>query len=172
MERFDELNRAYRWGFGYNALAGGLGALTGINYGDLAYMYRTPWTGDLASDYTVRLSFNDLMRSYQLKQINFRFNINTHRLVVLGRTPLNDVYVQVYAKIPYEEAYDDPWVRKYIIAKVKRHVGRSLGLFTANIVGGTTINASLYTSEADKDIEECQTYFSKINSPDWFIISH
>lgn len=38
-----------------------------------------------------------------------------------------------------------------------------MSVFSANLVGGVTINMSSYTEEANKDIDACKEWFTKLN---------
>lgn len=135
-------------------------------------LYLTPWSSDTVAYRTIQWSTWDLMRSFQLSGIQFDFNQNTHRVVIKGRTPYSDVFVDAISKIPAESAYEDPWVRRWLIAKAKIQAGRIMGLYQGTLLGGATINHTMLTSEGENEITKIETYFKEINSPDYFIMTN
>lgn len=133
-------------------------------------LYMSPWSTDTIAFNTVRMSTWDLLRSFALTDINYNFNLNTHQIVVTGRTPERPVFVSAIATIPEESAYEDPYVQLWISAKAKLHLARALGVFQAQLVGGATINTAVLTESANAEIQECKDYFKGINAPDYFMM--
>lgn len=127
--------------------------------------------GDLIASKTIQWSVWDQMKNFILKDIQFKFNPITHRLLVLGHDPQKNVFVNFFVKVAQEEIWEDPWVRKWICAKAKKQMAKVLGLFTATLLGGVQINYQLLQTEADAEITECKEWFDKCNVPDWFIDS-
>lgn len=167
--RFMELNNSnYGLTYGLADMQMGPTSALGSNMG----LYASPWSTDTIMFNTARWSTWDLMRSFSLTDINYNFNLNTHQIVVTGRTPQRDVFVSAIAKIPEESAYEDPYVQMWISAKAKQHLARTLGLFTTTLIGGTTVNTSILTESANSELEECKAYFKGINAPDYFILTN
>lgn len=135
-------------------------------------MYLSPWSTDTVAFNTVRWSVWDLLRSFALTDINYNFNLNTHRIIVTGRTPYNPVFVSAIATIPEESAYEDPYVQLWLGAKAKQHLARTLGLMTPTLLGGTQINVSVLTEPANAEIQECKDYFKGINAPDYMVMTN
>lgn len=125
--------------------------------------------GDLIASKTIQWGMWDQMKSFILKDIQFKFNPNTHRLLILGHDPQNNVFMNVFVKVPDNELWEDPWVRKWVCAKAKKQMAKALGLFTTTLLGGTQINHQMLQSEAESDITECKEFFDKGNAPDWFL---
>lgn len=148
----------------------------GINDPDLSFdrlmasdLYLTPLSSDQITYRTIQWSFWDLARSYNLVDINHDFNPNTHRLRITGRTPTDSLFVLAMDHIPEEDAYEDTVVFEWMIAKAKISLGRILGAFNYNLVGGVTINFDLWKSEGQEKITELTEKIKSDDVPDWFL---
>ena len=86
----------------------------------------------------------------------------------MGHDPQCNVYCELAVKVPETELWEDPWVKQWIAAKCKLQVAKKIGTFTTTLIGGVTVNTSLYTEEANKDIEDCQKYFDELLKSDQF----
>lgn len=137
-----------------------------------ADMYMSPWSSSDTITYrTIQFSYWDLLRSYTLTDISFEFNPNTHKLKITGRTPNKPVLIRAYTKIPIENLYDDPLFQRWVIAKCKISMGRILGTFTVNLVGGVSVNADMWKSEGQEELTELKEKMKTDNAPSWFLTS-
>lgn len=147
----------------------------GINDPDLSFdrvvaadMYLAPWSSDTITYRTMQWSFWDLTKSFNLIDVQHDFNINTHRLFILGRTPCRSLFVVTKNKIELEKLFEDPIFQKWVMAKAKIQLSKIIGLFNYNLIGGVTINYSLYSEEGKSEITELKQYITDNNPPDWF----
>ena len=85
-----------------------------------ADLYLTPLSSDQITYRTIQWSFWDLSRAFNLRDIQFSYNLNTHRLVITGRDPDQSLFITTMDRIPEAELYDDPLVIKWMIAKAKQ----------------------------------------------------
>lgn len=134
-----------------------------------ADLYLSPWSSDTITYRTIQWSFWDLTRSFILTDIQHKFNPNTHRLQVIGREPVNPVFVEGISKIPIEDLYEDHIFQRWCIAKTKMQLGKLLGTFQFNLIGGITVNYNLYSDEGKSELEELKQMIKDKDSPDWFI---
>lgn len=135
-----------------------------------ADMYLSPWSSsDTVTYRTIQYSYWDLLRSYILTDISFDFNPNTHKLKVTGRTPDRAVLIRAYTKIPLENLYNDPLFQRWVIAKCKISMGRILGTFTVNLIGGVTVNADMWKSEGQDELTDLKDKIKSDNVPCWFL---
>jgi hypothetical protein len=77
-----------------------------------ADLYLSPLSSDQITYRTIQWSFWDLAKQFNLRDIQHGFNINTHRLIILGRDPVESLWIQTLNKIPNEDMYEDPNVIK------------------------------------------------------------
>jgi hypothetical protein len=149
----------------------------GINDPDLNFdrlmasdLYLTPMSSDQITYRTIQWSFWDMARTFNLKDINHSFNMNTHRLVITGRTPVESLMILSLIKIPDEDAYEDPIVLRWMIAQGKRSLARILGAFNYQLLGNITINYQMYKEEGDAELQELKDTIKGQDTVDWFVI--
>lgn len=149
----------------------------GINDPDLNFdrlmasdLYLTPLSSDQITYRTIQWSFWDLARAFNLRDINHDFNLNTKRLVITGRTPVESLFVLSMIEIPPEDAYEDPLVLKWMIAQGKRSLARILGAFNYSLLGNITINFEQYRTEGNDELNELKEKIKGDDVPDWFIM--
>jgi hypothetical protein len=147
----------------------------GINDPDMGFdrlmaadLYLTPLSSDQITYRTIQWSFWDLSRAFNLRDIQTKFNINSHRLTILGRDPVESLFITTMNTISDEDFYDDPLVIKWMIAKGKISLARILGTFSYNLLGNVTINYELYKSEGQEELQELKDKIASDNTPDWF----
>jgi hypothetical protein len=133
-------------------------------------LYLTPLSSDQITYRTIQHSFWDLARAFNLRDINHKFNPNTHRLVITGRTPEESLFVLAMDHIPLEDAYEDPIVIKWMIAKSKLSLARILGAFNYQLLGNVTINFDQFRSEGNEELNELKEKIKGDDTPDWFIM--
>lgn len=149
----------------------------GINDPDLNFdrlmaadLYLTPLSSDQITYRTIQWSFWDLARAFNLQDINHDFNLNTQRLIITGRDPVESMFILAINKIPDTNAYDDPIVLKWMIAQGKRSLARILGAFNYQLLGNVTINFEQYRSEGNEELAELKEKIKGDDVPDWFIM--
>jgi len=149
----------------------------GINDPDLNFdrlmasdLYLTPLSSDQITYRTIQWSFWDLARAFNLRDINHDFNLNTKRLIITGRDPVDSLFVLAMVEIPPEDAYDDPLVLKWMIAQGKRSLARILGAFNYQLLGNVTINFEQFRTEGNEELQELKDKIKSDDVPDWFIM--
>lgn len=150
--------------------------LFGINDPDLRLervmgsdLWLSPFSSDVITSRTISYSWFDLARSFTLVDISFKFNINTHRIAVIGHDPLAPVFIRAYVAIDDADLYEDPYFRKWVCAKCKMQAHRILKTFETNLIGGTTISTILY-DEGTKEKEEVLEAIKGNDVPDYFLM--
>lgn len=108
---------------------------------------------------TIQWSAWDQLKQFTLVNIQYDWNLPTHKLLVKGHDPHVNVFCGLYVKTPEQELFDNVYVQKWIAAQMKLQANKLMTLFTTNLIGGVTINMSSYTEEANKDIEDCKKYW-------------
>jgi len=135
-----------------------------------ADMYLSPMSSDQITYRTIQWSFWDLAKQFNLRDINHHFNLNTKRLIITGRDPVEHLWVTVLNKIPIEDLYDDPLVLKWVIAKSKMQLARIIGTFNYTLIGGVQINYNDIRQEGKEELEELKLKIKSDSSPDWFMM--
>lgn len=149
----------------------------GINDPDLNFdrlmasdLYLTPLSSDQITYRTIQWSFWDLARGFNLRDINHDFNLNTKRLVITGRDPVESLFMLAMIQIPDTDAYEDPVVLKWMIAKGKISLARILGAFNYQLLGNITINYEQFRTEGNEELAELKEKIKGDDVPDWFLM--
>ena len=56
-------------------------------------------------------------------------------------------------------------------AKCKLQAAKSIGTFTTTMIGGVTVNYSIYTEEANNDINDCKEFFKNLRDANHFFVT-
>ena len=122
--------------------------LFGINDPDLSIqrvmgsdLWLSPFSSDVITTRTISYSWFDLARSFTLIDIQFRFNINTHRINVIGHDPIAPVVIRAYIAIDDADLFEDYYFQRWCIAKCKCQMHRILKTFEYNVIGGVNITS-------------------------------
>jgi hypothetical protein len=135
-----------------------------------ADLYLTPLSSDQITYRTIQWSFWDLAKQFNLKDIQHHFNLNTKRLIITGRDPVESLWVTTLNMIPYEELYDDPVFIKWVIAKAKIQLARIIGTFNYTLIGGIQINYDAIRTEGKEELQELKDKIRTDSPADWFLM--
>ena len=135
-----------------------------------ADLYLTPLSSDQITYRTIQWSFWDLAKQFNLKDIQHHFNINTKRLIITGRDPVESLWLTTLNMIPNENLYDDPLFLKWIIARAKIQLARIIGTFNYTLLGGIQINYADIRLEGQEELKELKEKIKTDQSPDWFMM--
>jgi hypothetical protein len=135
-------------------------------------IYLSPFNADDMVMRTAYESYWDLSRAFFLERIAYDFNHNTRRLVILGRDPSLDVFIQCYIKIAEDKMFDDWTFQRYCTAQAKISLGRILTMFTYTLPGGVSINGDAIKDEGKDELKDLLDKIDSENSPNWFYIFH
>lgn len=152
------------------------GRLFGINDPDLRLervmgsdLWLSPFSSDVITTRTVSYSWFDLARSFTLTAIQFRFNINTHRINVIGHDPIAPVLIRAYVAIDDGELYEDSYFQRWCIARCKCQLHRVLKTFEYNTIGGVSIT-TMYGEQGKEEMEQIKEYVKGQDMPDYFLM--
>ena len=149
--------------------------LFGINDPDLSIqrvmgsdLWLSPFSSDVITTRTISYSWFDLARSFTLIDIQFRFNINTHRINVIGHDPIAPVVIRAYITIDDADLFEDYYFQRWCIAKCKCQMHRILKTFEYNVIGGVNIT-SMYGEQGTQELNDIKEYQKGQDPPDYFI---
>lgn len=147
----------------------------GIHDPDLSFdrlmaadLYLTPLSSDQITYRTIQWSFWDLAKQFNLRDIQHGFNINTRRLIIIGRDPVESLWVTTLNQIPIEDLYEDPVFIKWVIARSKIQLARIIGTFNYTLIGGVQINYSDIRAEGQEELKELKEKIQSDQQADWF----
>lgn len=161
--KFQEARRRYSfYGFNDPDLSFDKAVNSGIYFGS---QFNNEWITGMQISWLTW----DQMKLFSLIDIQHSWNPITHRLLVTGHDPKADVVCEMYVRVPEDQLFDDPWVRKYICGKCKIEMSRIIGTFQATLVGSVQINYGVWKEEGAEDVNECKDYWKEMQQGSWFI---
>lgn len=132
-------------------------------------LWLSPFSSDVITNRMISYSWFDLAKSTSLIDMQFKWNLNTHRLNIIGHTPIAPVLIRAYVGIEESALYDDYYFERWVICKTKAQLHRVLKTFEYTTIGGVNIT-SMYGEQADKEIQEIKEYIKGQDQPDWFLM--
>jgi len=135
-----------------------------------ADLYLTPLSSDQITYRTIQWSFWDLAKQFNLKDIQHHFSINTKRLIITGRDPVESLFVATLNKIPEEDLYNDPLFLKWVIARGKIQLARIIGTFNYSLLGGIQINYADIRSEGQEELTALKEKIKTDSPADYFMM--
>lgn len=132
-------------------------------------LWLSPFSSDVITSRTVSYSWFDLARSFTLTDIQFNFNLNTHRIVVIGHEPYAPVLIRAWVGIDEGNLYEDIYFQRWIIARCKMQLHRVLKTFEYTAVGGIPIT-SMLGEQGKQECDEIKEYMKNNTQPDWFLM--
>lgn len=130
-------------------------------------IFLTPFIGESIMYRTVLFSFLDLSKAFTIDTLAYDYNKNTHKLTILGRTPLAPAVVQVAKKIESEHLYEDELFQRYVRAKAKIRLGDLLTSFDFNLPGGVKVNYTTFVTKAEAELEKVIEMMKGENTADF-----
>lgn len=135
-------------------------------------IYLSPFTGDSLVFRTAQYQFYDLTRAFFLEWIRYDYNRRTRKVKILGRDPAKDVFFNTYVRIPDDKLYEDYYFIRYVTSRAKIALGRMLGFFNYNLMGGITINAADIKAEGEAELLKIEEAIKGEDTADYFFTWH
>ncbi len=134
-----------------------------------ADLWMSPMGGDTVTFRTIQWQMWDQMKNFITVDMKHSWNPLNHTLLILGHDPQTNVFIHLWEGVKPVDLWENPWVKKWITAKCKKQFAKLLTIVNFTLIGNVTINASVYSQEADTDLKECDDFFKSLIQPDWFV---
>lgn len=132
-------------------------------------IYLSGTLGDNLVNFGSRVHFFNLAQSLILNRYQHDWNHNTHTLYFKGHDPTIDIALFCLEKIPEDSLFEDQLFIRYVVAEGKRSMGRILGRYNYNMIGGITINYADIKTEGDQELADVKTEIDSKNTGDWML---
>jgi len=151
-----------------------------INLGVTNQPYLSSYTttiAELGTYKTVIDGFSDVLNMLSKHTLKYDYNFNTHRLHIL--TSLNtatlngyetSLILEVYARIPNEDLYEDQKFRRYVVALGREQMARMVSRYNYSLPGGVQMNLSAMMAEAREDKKNVEEELKKIPNTGFFFM--
>ena len=150
-----------------------------INLGVTNQPYLSSYTttiSELGTYKTVIDSFADVLNMLSRHTIKYDYNFNTNRLHILSaltnsvnRAETN-LILEVYARIPSEDLYEDQKFRRYVVALAREQMARMVIRYDYQLPGGIKLNVSELMSEAREDKKAVDEELKKVPNTGFFFM--
>lgn len=150
-----------------------------INLGVTNQPYLSSYTttiSELGTYKTVIDSFSDVLNMLSRHTLKYDFNFNTHRLHILTAltNSINEfeksLILEVYAKIPSQDLYEDQKFRRYVVALAREQMARMVMRYNYQLPGGIQLNVSEIMNEAREDKKAVDEEMAKVPNTGFFFM--
>jgi hypothetical protein len=169
------VNSVYQIG-GFAGEDGGFGgqSFTGLDP-DFAldkFIYNNLYGSGIGSEqmmyYVINAYFVDVARFNLQAMISYNYNFLNKKFRFMGELPTGDVIFMIFEKISDCALFSDEIFIRYIVAQVKKQLGRVLGTFTFNLPGNIQINYADIKSEGVDELKEIEEEIKDDEGTDYF----
>ena len=102
----------------------------------------------------VYASYYDLSKAFIRDRLRYRFNYNTHELMLEGSDPRSNIVLRCWASIDEENLFDDHFFIDYVRGSALLSLGRMTNMITMNLPGGASLNTSEFKSEGQSMMDK------------------
>lgn len=142
---------------------------TGFIHGGIAGGISQGSNMDQTSNAYVTLSQRDTLQALFGVGVNFEFNSNTKILRIFEDVNgpfLVEASIEYIPNTEYDEIYNHPWIKEYVLNKTKYLWGTITGKYSQALVGGAEINYADMKSEAENVLMKLdEDLFNKYSEP-------
>lgn len=110
----------------------------------------------------------DGLAMFSKNTLRHNFNSNT-KVLELQTTTRYNIVLEVYARIPEEYLFDDPWFIKYVTGIVMQDFAIEIGFSDTTLAGNVKLNAERIASRGEAYVEEVKNHISELNKTGYFI---
>ena len=120
------------------------------------------------TDVVVGLYEVDTFKQTLCPPLTYSFNHYTHKLNIQGDLGNSCVLIQCSKRVRIQALYENYYFFRFVVALCKRALHNIYGTFEFKLPGGVSINYSMFTDQADKDIEEIKEWMENNRAADYF----
>jgi hypothetical protein len=146
------------------SLFGGAGNVGGGFAGNAGF------AGYRLSDVVTALYEVDTFRQTLTAPLTFSYNINSHKLILLGELGASDLLISCMKRCKIQELYDNYYFFRMVVCFVKRALTTIYGTFEFKLPGGVTINYSSFKDDADAELEEIKEWVNNNRAADYIFM--
>ena len=144
------------------SMFGGIGSVAS-GFGGMAGMAGFALSDVVTSMYEID-TFNQVLNA----PLSYNFNQNSHKLILLGDLGRADLLINCWRRCRIQDMYGNPYFFRLVVAYVKQNLSNIYGTYEFKYPGGVTINYSLYSDAADKEIDKIEEWVKDQHAADYF----
>ena len=148
------------------ATFGGLGSVGGGNIGGFNAIDGA--TGFKLSDVVVGMYEIDTFKQTLNPTISYNYNEYSKKLVILGDTKQSNIVIDCWKRVRIQDLYNNYYFFRWCVCQVKKSLSQIFGTFSFKYPGGVEINFSMYSDDANEELEKIQEWVENNRSTDYF----
>ena len=99
--------------------------------------------------------------------LSYNYNENSHKLVILGDLGKSDILINCYKRCRIQDLYGNYYFFRLVVAFCKQNLANIYGTWEFKFPGGVTINYSMYSDQAEREIEKIEEWAEKNHTVDF-----
>lgn len=143
---------------GLGSIGGGLGAFNSIDGA----------TGFKLSDVVVGMYEIDTFKQTLEPTLSYNFNEYSKKLVILGDSKGSNIVIDCWKRVRIQDLYNNYYFFRWCVCQVKKSLAQIFGTFSFKYPGGVEINFSMYSDDANEELENIKEWVSQNHAADYF----
>ena len=143
---------------GLGSIGGGLGAFNSIDGA----------TGFKLSDVVVGMYEIDTFKQTLEPTLSYNFNEYSKKLVILGDSKGSNIVIDCWKRVRIQDLYNNYYFFRWCVCQVKKSLAQIFGTFSFKYPGGVEINFSMYSDDANDELESIKEWVSQNHAADYF----
>lgn len=149
------------------ATFGGLGSVGGNTGPGMGGVFNGV-SGFKLSDVIVGMYEIDTFNQNLNPTLSYNYNEYSKKLVILGDTKNSNLVINAWKRVRIQDLYNNYYFFRWCVCQVKKALGQIYGTFEFKYPGGVSINVSIYSDEANEELEKIQEWVENNRATDYF----
>lgn len=143
---------------GLGSIGGGLGGFNAIDGA----------TGFKLSDVVVGMYEIDTFKQTLEPTLSYNYNEYSKKLVILGDSKGSNIVIDCWKRVRIQDLYNNYYFFRWCVCQVKKALAQIFGTFSFKYPGGVEINFSMYSDDANEELESIKEYVEQNHATDYF----
>ena len=125
-------------------------------------------TGFKLSDVVVGMYEIDTFKQTLYPTLSYNYNEYSKKLIITGDCKHSNIVIDCWKRVRLQNLYNSHYFFRYCVCMVKKSLSQIYGTFEFKYPGGVTINFSMYSEDADDELEKIQEWIENNHATDYF----
>lgn len=150
------------------ATFGGLGSIGG-GFGN--GFVNGPFNSQLGfklSDVVIGMYEIDTFKQTLYPTLSYNYNEYSKKLIITGDCKQSNIVIDCWKRVRIQDLYNNYYFFRYCVCQVKKALSQIYGTFTFKYPGGVEINFSVYSDDANEELESIKEWVENNHATDYF----
>lgn len=125
-------------------------------------------SGFKLSDVVIGMYEIDTFKQTLNPTLSYNFNEYSKKLVILGDSKNSNIVIDVWKRVRIQDLYNNYYFFRWCVCQVKKSLAQIFGTFSFKYPGGVEINFSMYSEDANDELEKIQEWVEQNHAVDYF----